>query len=104
MKRALVACLLLIGCSEIVLPGKLCRSDDDCKSLKNGWCAKVEICTRDCQTVPCPTGSTCVTEGPRRVCLASCTTTDDCLPNFTCTEKPEGNVCELANPFGPPPA
>ncbi len=100
---ALLVVLALVGCPGNTKPGALCRSHKDCASLKDGWCAKVEVCTQACDTVACPDDSTCVTEGTRRVCLASCSKPADCLPNFSCNEKPEGSVCEFATPFGKPP-
>jgi len=93
---------LLLACPAAVTPGTLCRSNDDCRSLKDGWCAKVEICTRDCASTPCPDGSTCVTQGPRQVCLPNCAVNDDCLAGFQCAQKNGGWVCERVDPLGVP--
>lgn len=95
--------MLVVACGKAVTPGAPCRTHDDCKSLTDGWCARVEVCTRACDHVTCPSGSTCVTEGARRVCLASCDDKTDCLKHFVCNEKPEGRVCEFDNPLGAPP-
>ncbi len=94
--------VFLAACPGTTTPGTLCRNDGDCKSLENGWCAKVEICTRDCASVACPDGSTCVFQGARQVCLPSCASGDDCLAGFACVEKTEGLVCERADPLGVP--
>ncbi len=103
MKR--FAWLLLLGaCAPTTLPGASCRTDDDCKALKGGYCAKVEICTRACETEACPGGTVCVTEGTRRVCLTPCTSNANCLPGFVCNETADGTVCEYATPLGPPPS
>ncbi len=96
--------LLLAACAPTTPPGAKCRSDDDCKALKGGYCAKVEICTRACDTEACPARTACVTEGTRRVCLSACTTTADCLPGFACNQTADGMICEYATPLGPPPS
>ena len=79
-----------------------------------GYCSRAEICTRECsENDPCPDNSTCSRQGggalppllPQRVqgrpvCLHTCETTSDCLPNFSCS----GSVCVLTSPLDPPPA
>lgn len=105
MKRLilLVGTLTLLGCPSKAQPGDACRSNDACSSLERGYCAKIEICTRACDdAAPCPPASACVTEGARQICLASCTTSDDCITGFVCNAVNGTNVCESASPLAPP--
>lgn len=80
-----------------------CRKHDECKSMTKGYCAKAEICTRDCADVACPDRMACVSEGTRRVCLPICATNDDCPKGFTCQAKEGSSVCRLEFPLKPPP-
>lgn len=102
--RALFVLLMLgfMGCGLIAWPGRSCRKHEDCQGLKDGYCSKVEICTRECSdTNPCPENSTCTTaQGKRSVCLPTCDSDDDCgLANFVCYQ----NVCQVVSPLEPPP-
>ncbi len=94
--------VLALGCNT-TSPGTTCRTNDDCKSLKGGWCAKVEICTRACDdSAVCPSGSVCVTEGQRRVCLQACTKNEECPKGFQCNATADGQACEVTDPFAKP--
>jgi hypothetical protein len=89
-----------LSCGLFAAPGKACRKHEDCKGLKDGYCARAEICTRECsETQPCPDDSTCTTIGGRTVCLPTCDSKTDCLSNFDCYQ----NVCQLVGPLEPPP-
>jgi hypothetical protein len=90
----------LLGCGAFAAPGRPCQKHEECDGLENGYCARAEICTRECsETAPCPESSTCSNQGRRSVCLPTCDSEDDCLPNFSCYQ----NVCSLKNPLDPPP-
>jgi hypothetical protein len=85
------------------MPGQTCRTHGDCSSLKDGYCSRAEVCTRECdESRPCPSGSACVAEGRRRVCLDICTSTGDCPPLFVCREHEEIATCRLERPFTVP--
>jgi hypothetical protein len=106
MKRLLVlAALVALSCGGSAVPGDSCKSHADCGSLKDGYCARAEICTRECDdATPCPDGSSCVWGGGRRVCLPTCAKDDECPKGFLCDLAGEAPVCRLANPLAPPPA
>lgn len=107
MRRRWAALALLAACGAPV--GKYCKTHDDCAGLQDGYCARVELCTRQC--VPgsastrdqCPSGSLCVQEGARAVCLPRCAADADCEKNFTCQDRPEGAVCRYTDPLVEPP-
>jgi hypothetical protein len=95
-----VASLVLVGCGSTTV-GLACRKHDDCKGLKDGYCSRAEICTRECSAAnPCDPGTSCVTVG-RRVCLPTCTADSSCLKGFSCQAVEDQNVCLLTNPFEP---
>ena len=101
MRRLAAALGLLAACTAPV--GKYCLSHDDCAGLQDGYCARVEICTRQC--VPgsasikdqCPTGSLCIQEGARAICLPRCGADSNCETNFACQTLPEGQVCRYVD-------
>lgn len=100
--RAWLALLTLgmLGCGAFAAPGRACRKQEECAGLKNGYCSKAEICTRECsESDPCPESATCSQQGARAVCLPTCSQDSQCLSNFVCY----GNVCVLAAPLEPPP-
>lgn len=104
MKRALMLSLplvaLLSGCGLVAWPGKSCRKHDECSGLKDGYCARAEICTKQCHTnSDCPNDSACATgAGTRKVCLPTCEGDGDCASNFSCRD----SVCQLAEPLAKP--
>jgi hypothetical protein len=94
------AAVLLLGCPAKV--GVTCRSHDDCKGLSNGYCARAEICTRECTSAdPCEDGAACSDEG-RRVCLPTCTDDAGCPTGFACQFHGDVQVCRLEHPLDPP--
>ena len=102
MMRAIAGWLLfgLMGCGAFAAPGRPCTKHEDCAGLKNGYCARAEICTRECggPSVACPENSTCSLQGARSVCLPNCEGDGDCLKGFSCIS----SVCQLTNPMEPP--
>lgn len=106
MKRlVLVACALVLGgCNLFASPGKPCQKHEDCNAMPEGYCSRVEICTRECSTAnPCPdddgfTKFICSPQGVRQVCLERCEGDADCDPGFVCRE----SACVIAAPFAPP--
>ena len=104
LARALVlaaAALGLAGCPAS--PHTTCRSHDDCRSLTEGYCARAEVCTRQCgSSADCPQGSACVDVGKRRVCLGTCSQDSDCVSGFSCQPGPDAGVCTLSAPLEPP--
>jgi hypothetical protein len=97
---ALLMALGFVGCGAFAFPGKPCSKHEDCSGLKNGYCSRAEICSRECsETDPCPEGSSCSTQGARSVCLASCESDATCIKGFVCF----ANVCVLQAPLDPPP-
>lgn len=112
--RELTTVLLLVllsGCSVFAVPGTPCRKHEEC-GLKDGYCSKAEICTRECsENNPCPDNSSCFVGVGRSVCLPNCERDEDCLPNFRCAGEvpatggsPGKNVCRLKSPLSPPPS
>ena len=100
MNRWVLCALVLVGCGA-VKPGAACQKHEDCAGLDEGYCARAEICVRECPASgECPEGSTCVTQPRRKVCLPTCEKDSDCLSNFRCT----AGTCQLANPMLPPPS
>jgi len=104
MKRlALVLAALALSCGGTRVPGDACTKHADCGSLPDGYCARSEICTRECDEArPCPDGSACVWGGGRRVCLPSCAKDDECPKAFVCDVAGDPPVCRVANMFAPP--
>ncbi len=90
-------------------PGDRCRSHDECAGLADGYCARAEVCTRECVpggTAPkeaCPKASACVPGVRRATCLALCLADADCAPGHVCRDLPEGRVCVLLDPLAAPP-
>lgn len=100
MKRAWLLVFVFSGCGLIVWPGKPCRKHEECGGLKDAYCSRAEICTRECDDArPCPEDSTCFATPVRSVCLPSCEANGDCQTGFDCRE----GVCQLTKPFDPPP-
>jgi hypothetical protein len=102
MRWLVLLMLSFTSCGLIAWPGRPCSTHDDCAGLKDGYCSKAEICTRECSDAkPCPEGSTCTTAGgSRSVCLHACATNEDCgTTSFVCSQ----NVCVVAKPMEPPP-
>lgn len=103
-RRVAVVLLVLASCGGTRAPGEACRNHGDCASLPDGYCARAEICTRECDDArPCPDGAACVWGGGRQVCLATCAKDDECLAGFFCDARGPTPVCQLANPLAPPP-
>lgn len=99
MRWLALVMLGFLGCGAFARPGTPCRKHEDCKGLPAGYCAKVEICTRECgETDPCTEGSTCSQQGKRSVCLPTCEVDQDCLRGFVCSQ----SVCQFAAPLEPP--
>jgi hypothetical protein len=103
MRWALVMLLAcgLAGCPAT--PGVTCTKHDECASLKNGYCSKAGICTREC-TGPgtCGEGSSCFDAGVRQVCLPTCVDDAGCpSTRFACLPGDEGFVCQVASPLAP---
>jgi hypothetical protein len=94
--------LALSACGGLfATPGTPCTKHEQCTGIKDGYCARAEICTRECgDGKPCPDGSACFAGGTRSVCLPSCSKDADCLPNFFCAAE---QVCRLRSPLDPPP-
>lgn len=103
MKRALtfagLALLVLSSCGLVAWPGKACRKHEECAGLKEGYCARSEICTKQCTTtVDCPEKSMCVGTGIRSVCLPTCEKDGDCASGFHCGD----GYCVLTQPLAQP--
>jgi hypothetical protein len=95
-----VGAVFLVACNPTIV-GVACRKHDDCKGLKDGYCARAEICTRECSSAaPCPENSACVEQG-RRVCLTTCTGDAGCLAGFSCQTVGDAGVCLLTHPLDP---
>jgi hypothetical protein len=100
--KRLFALLLLaaLGCPAPGAPGTRCRTHEDCKPLPQGYCARAEICTRECsEATPCPEGSRCVAQPQRSVCLQACDGDAACPAGFTCRD----GACHVTDVFAPPP-
>ena len=82
-----------LSCGIFAAPGRPCTKHEDCSGLKNGYCSRAEICTRECsETNTCPDGTTCSKQGTRSVCLPSCDGDTPCAnKGFTCAV----DVCVL---------
>jgi len=105
----------LAGCNGTSLGGA-CKKTSDCADDELAYCARARICTRPCgidtpvgppgHTFPsdCPSGFSCVQEGPRLVCLKTCKDSNECPSLFICTDEGNANVCELATPLAQPPS
>lgn len=90
----------LLGCPAT--PGVTCTTHEDCKSLKEGYCARAEICTRECSGPgTCDEGSGCFNAGRRQVCLPTCLDDAGCPARFACRPGGEGLVCQLDSMFEP---
>jgi hypothetical protein len=88
--------MLLEGCGAFAVPGRSCSLHEDCKGLERGYCARAEICTRECQdSLPCPDNAACSQQGSRSVCLPRCENDQGCFDNFTCRD----GVCQLRAPL-----
>ncbi len=99
MKNLWLCALVLSSCGLVAWPGKECLKHEDCSGLKEGYCSRAEICTRQCRNQgECPDGSTCTDVGRRSVCLLSCEEDSECGAAFRC----EGQVCVRSAPFEPP--
>jgi hypothetical protein len=100
MKRFTLLLLLgFVGCGSFAIPGRACRKHEECKGLERGYCAKAEICTRECsEAQPCPDNSTCSLQVSRSVCLPKCEVDTDCLTGFQCLD----SVCQVKAPLEPP--
>ena len=97
---ALLLIVLLSSCGLVAWPGKSCRKHDECSGLKDGYCARAEICTKECTTAgDCPDKSVCASGvGSRKVCLPACTRDGDCQENFHCGD----GYCVLTQPLAAP--
>lgn len=101
-----LALALCTSCAAEV--GKYCATHDDCNGLKDGYCARVEICTRECvidsgaKQDQCPAGSNCVQDVRRAVCLPQCTSDHDCQKGFGCVGGDAG-VCLYLDALNEPP-
>ena len=97
---ALAALVCLTACPPKV--GDVCTQHSDCK-VKNTYCSRAEICTVGCDDGgACASGTACVTQGPRDVCLETCTADADCPKAFSCRDLDGGRVCELTDPLAKP--
>lgn len=107
MKRLVLffSSLVLAGCPLFAAPGTPCTKHQECDAIPDGYCARAEICTRECSAVnPCPdddafTKYICSPQGARQVCLERCEVDADCDARFVCRE----SACVLAAPFAAPP-
>lgn len=96
MKRASLVLFLfsLAGCGAFATAGTPCTKHEQCTGLKDGYCARSEICTRECsEKAPCPDGSACFTTPSAAICppiYSACSSTTGrsvCLP--TCEKDSE---------------
>ena len=94
-----LALSLLLGCGDGSVSntgravGGPCSSDSDCKDqcltsveFPSGTCAIACDSGADC-----PDGSYCISSGSGVVCLLSCTATDECRTDYTCTRKDDSD-------------
>lgn len=101
MRRLLLLYMgVCLGCAAFAGPGTPCRKHEQCAGLPRGYCARAEICTRECtESEPCPESSACSAQGNRSVCLPKCEGNTDCLKGFSCA----GGVCVVTAPLEPSP-
>ncbi len=100
MRWRIALLLCVCGCSPTAVPGLSCEKHEECKGLADGYCARAEICTRDCsQDNFCPEHSSCSVQGKRSVCLPQCHVDEDCLSIFQCVFE----VCVVKAPLAPLP-
>lgn len=103
MRRAALLLLSLwgLGCPAPGAPGQPCRKHEECDPLPQGYCARAEICTRECRAdFPCPEGSVCVADRRRSACLPACSKDDECPGGFSCRE----GACRVSDVLAPPAA
>ena len=91
--------LLLLAACPPPPTGTRCKQHSDCRSLGEGYCARAEICTRDCEAAGCPDGYLCSPEPKRKVCIPSCESDANCFEGFVCVPSPIGKLCRLADPL-----
>ncbi len=95
----LLLALSWLGCPAPGSPGQACRKHEQCDPLPEGYCARAEICTRECRDdFPCPEGSVCVPQPRRSVCLPACEGDATCPPGFSC----RAGACQVADVLAPP--
>jgi hypothetical protein len=94
-----LALALLSGCGSFAVPGRACQKHEECGGLERGYCARAEICTRECsEGFPCPDNARCSQQSNRAVCLPTCDNDQGCFKGFTCRD----GVCQVTNLFAPP--
>jgi hypothetical protein len=101
MRRAawLLVSVWALGCPAPGSPGAPCRKHEDCDPVAEAYCARAEICTRECRAdFPCPEGSVCVPQPRRSVCLPACAKDGDCAAGFSCRE----GACQVTDVLAPP--
>jgi hypothetical protein len=100
MKRLVLLAFVFAGCGLVAYPGKPCQKHEECSGLKSGYCARAEICTKECgATSDCPDKSVCAFDvGPRHVCLPECTKDGDCPSGFQCGD----GYCVMTQPLSAP--
>lgn len=104
LRRAMIVALALAGCNGSITPGGRCATHSDCASIKDGYCARAQICTRDCTDGgSCEGKSKCIDVGVRSVCLATCDSDTDCLTEFSCQTRDGQQTCQLKNQYLKPP-
>src|SRR4051812_30220523 len=106
MTRSMLLLALLMLCECKAQVGVACFKDSECSAdIDGGYCAKVEICTRQCglQGDDCPRGSHCSPMGARSICLHSCRTDRDCNVDYGFICRGDPAVCVYAEPLAVPP-
>ena len=99
MRALWLGLLVFAGCGIFAAPGAPCRKHEECAGLKDGYCARSEICTKECSdTSPCPDNSRCFATSKRSVCLPTCMETADCQKTFTCID----GLCQVTSHLAPP--
>ena len=87
--------LLMAGCGPREI-GSHCTKNKQCAVINpNAYCAKIEVCTMDCEERNCPEDSACSVQGMRNVCLPTCT--DECRDTEACID----GVCVITNVLNP---